>query len=1818
MLVRGGDDPLRDLPRNGVVMPRVQRSALRGRWRRTCVAVLTVITLIASSCSNGDDDDSDDDDAPTTSPAVETTSSTEVAQGITDLEPCPPLTSVNCPVRASTVTIPLTGTGLALVYRSDRVPGRTVAPRFDARPFGWGGWTLDAEHHYERSAGALIGGDGTTRVVEPIEADGDLLVATADGSELHEFDGDGRLTSTFDGLTGRAVSRFSYDDDGYLAAIERGDGQRTTITRQGGTVVVTGPDGAAVTLQVSDNGFLDTISDASARTFIFSYSVGGLLTSAFDTAGRTVRFTYDDDGRLTSATDPVGRTTTYAGTDSGDDVAVTATDAAGFISTWSVAMNADGTRHASVERPGGVRLDERIDADGTRVVVAPDGTQVEVSYGPDARFGTQAPVPLTITTTTPQGRTFSERNAITADLEGDDPRVVRSYEQEHSIGDATSTLAWDAASGQLTSIDASGSVTTATFDAGGALTAVARPDGTTLGIDRDDSGRVARIDDAGRVTTFDLDASSGEVIATGPLGAVTRTAADVAGRPAAVVRPDGSRLSVEVDPSGRPVAFRVDGEQAHTLGWSTSGELVAHGLGSSLALETVDLDAVGRPVVQHRGDGRTVGYTYGDDGLVATIALGAGDVEVRRDPATGRVEEYADPSGLVVSTSFDGPLVTGSSVSGPFEAGLTWSVDDAGSMDGVVVHTATGDEAIDFDHDLAGRLLRAGELRFGYDEQTGELVGSTAGALTSEREYDPSGAVAAERFTAGGVVVYSIAYERDGAGRITATTESVAGGAPVRTGYGHDALGRVTSVTVDGVRAYAYEYDASDRPVSVTTPDGTEALEYDAAGNVVARGDTRFRWGLDNALVERTAPAGTTTFSHDELGRLTGAVLADGTEIAYQLDLTGALVARHVDGALDRGWLRDAGGRPVAEVDGTGEVVRTFVHGPDGALALVADETGTYRVVTDADGNPRVLIDVRTGDVVDRVERDPFGRLSRALDDVLGRSAQQGLGRAPTLDWAGPAGDDAAGIAFPAGGMAYDPVAGQAVVRSGPIVPFFIPAPGGGGGRQPTPVDGGELDGPRVFDLDGWVPTFPADPPRSIEPPAAPQPADPLAPTWDALGDAVLEQGGYSSGAFGFQGGKVAFSGLSLLKGLGDLGDDLRNLFTHDASGTSKAKAVYDLASILGNTAQFIAGGIEWAAAAGLIGEGSVLLVALPIAEVLTFIAAAAAAAYLAFLLASILSGHSAGDPHLRTFDGLSYDFQAVGEFMLVRSDAGDLEVQARHGPKGSLGLVSLTTAVAVDLAGDRITITADASLPLRVDGRAVDLPAGTVELAHGGSVGRLPTGQYAIVHPDGETTILVTVLGHNRLDVQLFLAGSRAGSVHGLYGDADGDMTNDLASRDGQVVEPTGGDFTAPLYATFGDSWRVDVEESLFDYGAGEDTATFTIHDYPLALASVDAVDAGARAQAEAVCRGALVTQQPFLDDCILDVGLLGDPAFATSAVTAQASTLATGREDGTSTRFEVGAGDAVAPDRPAPGAGRIEEVGERDIYDVVGTAGTFMYARAAEPCPSDDLVWTVQGQPGSGVNESQPICVDVGRFELDGGPVTITVSGTGNATGTYGFSLEAGDDPATDTIAPGDTVEGEVSTAGEEVRYELRGRRGDVMYLRAADPCEIDLRWVVFGPPGSAVNRTETLCGDLGRVELDVDGTYTVTVQGADRGTGPFTYEVLAASAPQVFSIALGDAIAPDEPAAGAGRIERPGDIDRYEVRGSAGGTLTITPSTGCDAPTLLIVLTGPPGSAVNTGSQPCSPTGPIPLDVDGSYTITVSGINDGTDDYALRVTG
>jgi len=82
-------------------------------------------------------------------------------------------------------------------------------------------------------------------------------------------------------------------------------------------------------------------------------------------------------------------------------------------------------------------------------------------------------------------------------------------------------------------------------------------------------------------------------------------------------------------------------------------------------------------------------------------------------------------------------------------------------------------------------------------------------------------------------------------------------------------------------------------------------------------------------------------------------------------------------------------------------------------------------------------------------------------------------------------------------------------------------------------------------------------------------------------------------------------------------------------------------------------------------------------------------------------------------------------------------------------------------------------------------------------------------------------------------------------------------------------------LYKQFGNSWRVQQEESLFDYPTGKTTADYTDTNFPNQYLTLNMLSAEQIQKARNACTEANVTEAQ-MEGCIFDVGFSGMSEFA------------------------------------------------------------------------------------------------------------------------------------------------------------------------------------------------------------------------------------------------------------------------------------------------------------------------------------------------------
>jgi len=280
----------------------------------------------------------------------------------------------------------------------------------------------------------------------------------------------------------------------------------------------------------------------------------------------------------------------------------------------------------------------------------------------------------------------------------------------------------------------------------------------------------------------------------------------------------------------------------------------------------------------------------------------------------------------------------------------------------------------------------------------------------------------------------------------------------------------------------------------------------------------------------------------------------------------------------------------------------------------------------------------------------------------------------------------------------------------------------------------------------------------------------------------------------------------------------------------------------------------------------------------------------------------STGDPHITTIDGSRYDFQAAGEFILLRQSGGP-EIQVRQTPVATkprpgdenAACVSINTAVAARVGSHRVTYQPGFSgkpdpsgLQLRVDGARVDLGERGIDLGSGGRIARTnAAGGLRIDFPDATHLFVTPGWWADQGKWYINFDVAPASDAFGIAG-AIGPKTWLPALPDGSSMGPRPGDSHGryvDLNQKFADAWRVTDADSLFDYGPGTSTGTFTMRSWPpehppCEVPGTTAVEPMAENLARAACQAVRGGENA---NCVYDVMVTGNPGFATTYALSQ-----------------------------------------------------------------------------------------------------------------------------------------------------------------------------------------------------------------------------------------------------------------------------------------------------------------------------------------------
>jgi YD repeat-containing protein len=151
-------------------------------------------------------------------------------------------------------------------------------------------------------------------------------------------------------------------------------------------------------------------------------------------------------------------------------------------------------------------------------------------------------------------------------------------------------------------------------------------------------------------------------------------------------------------------------------------------------------------------------------------------------------------------------------------------------------------------------------------------------------------------------------------------------------------------------------------------PAGTALGTYDEQDRLLSYADDTYAYTTDGDLLTKTNTRSgeLTAYDYDAFGNLLGVELPSGRDIEYVVDGRGRRIGKKVDGVLTRQWVYNSQFQPIAELDGSGNLISSFAYASRSDVPdyLQRANGAVYRIVSDQLGSVRLVVNVTNGNDV--------------------------------------------------------------------------------------------------------------------------------------------------------------------------------------------------------------------------------------------------------------------------------------------------------------------------------------------------------------------------------------------------------------------------------------------------------------------------------------------------------------------------------------------------------------------------------------------------------------------------------------------------------------------------------------------------------------------------------------------------------------------------------------------------------------------------------------------------------------------------------------
>ena len=327
----------------------------------------------------------------------------------------------------------------------------------------------------------------------------------------------------------------------------------------------------------------------------------------------------------------------------------------------------------------------------------------------------------------------------------------------------------------------------------------------------------------------------------------------------------------------------------------------------------------------------SIGYTYNQDGTIATTNISAGN------RTNFQLNYKYDKDGLVIGVNALSFIRNAFGVISQSKLGV---LSDRISFDSVGLPTQRvvmkDNKALvtkSFQRDRVGRIVKTSTIGLG-------LKGT-----------------------------FDVDYKYDKAGRLT----YVEGLAFNRRSYKYDANGNRIELSKQG-KVIKARYDDQDR----LTNYGTLEYKYDQNGALKTKIEHKFDWSHKN-FNSKLDTKKQTHYVYDVFGNLKSVTLPGGKRIEYIIDAQNRRIGKKLNGKFVQGFIYLNQTQIAAEIDANGNITKNFIYAskinsPD----FMVMNGKRYRIISDQVGTPHLVLDTQSGSPVHVTYKDEFG------DDLIG------------------------------------------------------------------------------------------------------------------------------------------------------------------------------------------------------------------------------------------------------------------------------------------------------------------------------------------------------------------------------------------------------------------------------------------------------------------------------------------------------------------------------------------------------------------------------------------------------------------------------------------------------------------------------------------------------------------------------------------------------------------------------------------------------------------------------------------------------------------